>query len=163
MEAASKVCEQLEDVTINIVGKPIPGYSLPSLSVLPNGGRINLVKQYVSPGDLVQFFNKAVCVICPYIDATQSGVVLTAYAFDRPVIASRVGGLPEYVLDGHTGLLIEPNDSQALADAILLMLQNNELRRNLQQGCSDVQQEYISWERISNQYIHIFRNLTQDG
>ena len=54
----------------------------------------------------------------PYLDATQSGIAQIAFGFEKPVIATNVGGLPEVVKDGETGVLCEPGDPEALRDAI---------------------------------------------
>jgi len=56
--------------------------------------------------------------VVPYVTATQSGVIQIAYSFDVPVIATRVGGLPEVVDDGATGFLVPPRSSDALVTAI---------------------------------------------
>jgi glycosyltransferase involved in cell wall biosynthesis len=57
--------------------------------------------------------------------------VLEAMAASRPVVASRIGGLPEMVADDHTGLLVEPGDHIALADAILELIDHPEKARRL--------------------------------
>ncbi|MFM8409025.1 MAG: glycosyltransferase, partial [Alphaproteobacteria bacterium] len=57
-------------------------------------------------------------VVLPYRDGTQSGVVPLAWAHGRPVVTTAVGGLPEAVDDGATGLLVPPGDARALADAL---------------------------------------------
>lgn len=54
-----------------------------------------------------------------------------AQAMGIPVVASRVGGIPEVVLDGKTGLLVEPGDSEQLAQAILTLIENPTLRRQM--------------------------------
>src|SRR5690606_12208774 len=54
--------------------------------------------------------------------ATQSGVVPLAYAFQKPVVATTVGGLPEMVDDGKTGYLVRPKDTEGLANAVLDLL-----------------------------------------
>jgi glycosyltransferase involved in cell wall biosynthesis len=159
LQAVSIVCQQVHNVTINIVGKPIPGYEAPVVPLLSNGGRINLIQRYVTADELACFFRKTTCVVCPYIDATQSGVILTAYAFGKPVIATRVGGLPEYILHGRTGFLVEPNNPQTLASAIILLLQEDDLRRNLEREISSIHRQSASWEEISSQYVDIFENI----
>ena len=65
-------------------------------------------------------------VVLPYTSATQSGVLHVAYACGRPVIATRVGGLPEVVEEGGTGRVVPPQDPAALADAIVAMLDDPE-------------------------------------
>ncbi len=55
---------------------------------------------------------------CPYLSATQSGIVQIAYRYDRPVVTTNVGGLPEFVTEGETGYLVPPGDPEALARGI---------------------------------------------
>ena len=58
------------------------------------------------------------CVIQPYRNATQSGVTPLAYHFEKPMIVTNVGGLPDLVPHEKAGLVCEPNPN-AIADAIL--------------------------------------------
>ncbi|HEY3128275.1 MAG TPA: glycosyltransferase [Acidobacteriota bacterium] len=74
---------------------------------------------YVPNEKVSWYFKAADLAVLPYHSATQSGIVPTAYFFDLPVVTTRVGGLPEVVLEGRTGLLVPPKDSHALADAIV--------------------------------------------
>ena len=76
-------------------------------------------------------FQRAAIVVLPYVEASQSGVVPVAYAFGRPVVASAVGGLPEAVEEGVTGLLVPPSDPVALAAAMTRLLCDDELRATL--------------------------------
>jgi len=80
--------------------------------------------EFVSRAKVQRLFTRAQLVVMPYIDATQSGVAAMAIGFGRPVVATRVGALPEMVLEGYTGLLVPPRDSAALADAIESLLLN---------------------------------------
>jgi glycosyltransferase involved in cell wall biosynthesis len=63
----------------------------------------------------------------PYKSATQSGILGIAYGFERPVIVTNVGGLAESVEHGKTGLVVEPESPEALAEAVQ---QFYELRTN---------------------------------
>lgn len=74
--------------------------------------------QYVPHDEVPLFFSAADVVVLPYRSATQSGIVPMAYNFDKPVIATKVGGLAEVVIDGKTGFLVPPNDPAALANAV---------------------------------------------
>jgi len=73
----------------------------------------------------------AAVVVCPYRDASQSGVVLSAYAFQVPVVATTAGGLPEYVFPGKTGLLVPPGDASALVVAIKSLVTAPHLQENM--------------------------------
>ncbi len=87
--------------------------------------------EYVSDDKCAVLFRRASIVVLPYIDASQSGVIPVAYTFAKPVVATTVGGLPEMVDHGRTGYLVPPRDERALADAIIRLLRDKELRRQL--------------------------------
>jgi glycosyltransferase involved in cell wall biosynthesis len=86
---------------------------------------------YVSDDERAALFRRASIVVLPYIEASQSGVIPIAYTFAKPVIATTVGSLPEMVEDGHTGYLVPPRDEKALAEAIVRLLQNPDVRHTL--------------------------------
>jgi glycosyltransferase involved in cell wall biosynthesis len=73
------------------------------------GARIEVIDRYVGDAEAADLF---------YTSATGSGVVPLAYRFDTPVITSRVGGLPDVVAEGKTGILTEPGSPDSLADAL---------------------------------------------
>jgi len=80
--------------------------------------RIRLVDEYVPNEHVARWFRAADVVVLPYVSATQSGIVPIAYRCRRPVIVTRVGGLPDVVIEGESGFLVEPNEPAALANAI---------------------------------------------
>jgi D-inositol-3-phosphate glycosyltransferase len=80
--------------------------------------RVVLRDAYVSNDETALLFEACDAALLPYRSATQSGVVAMAFGHGRPVIATSVGGLPAAVRDGRDGLLAEPNDVEALAQAI---------------------------------------------
>lgn len=83
------------------------------------GDRIHIVDRYIPNEDVGRYFAAADVVVLPYVSATQSGIVQIAFGLDRPVISTKVGGLPEAVDHGKTGLLVEPQSAERLAEAIL--------------------------------------------
>ena len=85
--------------------------------------------EHISDEKRAELFRRASVVVLPYIEASQSGVILVAYHFKKPVVATTVGGLPEMVDHGQTGYLVPPRDPNALAEAIVLLMQNEEMRR----------------------------------
>ena len=66
-----------------------------------------------------ELFQRCSVVALPYIDASQSGVIPTAYGFKKPVVVTEVGAIPEIVGDGITGFIVPPRNPEALAEAIV--------------------------------------------
>jgi glycosyltransferase involved in cell wall biosynthesis len=84
--------------------------------------------EYISDEKRAELFRRASIVALPYIEASQSGVIPLARCFGKPVVATTVGGLPAQVEDGKTGFLVPPRDEVALADALVRLLNNRDLR-----------------------------------
>ncbi|MDH3214719.1 MAG: glycosyltransferase [Candidatus Krumholzibacteria bacterium] len=80
--------------------------------------KVVLVDRYVPNEDVEKFFVASDVVVLPYRSATQSAIVQVAYSFDRPVIVTSVGGLPDVVEDGLTGFVVPRDDPQKLCGAI---------------------------------------------
>lgn len=81
--------------------------------------KVILKDEYVPNEKVGVFFSASDVVALPYISATQSGIVQIAYGFDKPVVTTNVGGLPEAVIDGETGYVVPPSDPHALANGII--------------------------------------------
>jgi glycosyltransferase involved in cell wall biosynthesis len=86
---------------------------------------VTMVNRYVPNEELRPYFELAEVVVLPYVAATQSAVVQLAFGFGKPVITTRVGGLHEVVKDGLNGLIVPPQDEQALAAAIIRYFTQN--------------------------------------
>lgn len=121
---------------------------------------IKILNEYIYPENLANLIFNSSVVVCPYIDATQSGVVMSAYAFKKPVIATNVGGLPEMVIDNETGIIIEPKNSKAISNAILELYNNKYLLETMSQN---IEKLYFSgeksWTSSANRFIEALENI----
>lgn len=99
--------------------------------------------EYISDDKRAELFRQASMIVLPYIEASQSGVIPVAYTFEKPVIATDVGGLPEQVENGRTGFLIPPRDEKALAEKIVCLLQDEALRHQF--GANGKQKLDTEW------------------
>ena len=70
-------------------------------------------------------------IIVPSLSEAFGRVVIEAMACGKPVVASRVGGIPEIVEDGKTGILIKPADDKAIADAVIRILSDDKMAEAL--------------------------------
>jgi glycosyltransferase involved in cell wall biosynthesis len=80
---------------------------------------VMVYSHYIPNEQVAIYFSACDVVVLPYISATQSGIVQLAYNFDKPVIATDVGGLAEVVIDGVTGFIVPPSDPVRLSQAIV--------------------------------------------
>ena len=109
--------------------------------------RVTVIDGYVPDKEVEKYFSASNLVVLPYESATQSGIVQIAYGFRKPVIVTRVGGLPEVVEDGVTGDIIEPFNDEALAEAIYRYFAGNR-QEEYTQGI--IEREYrFSWDRMA--------------
>jgi glycosyltransferase involved in cell wall biosynthesis len=83
------------------------------------GEHVRLLDRYLPDEEVRRLLAAADVCVLPYRAATQSGVLQVAYGAGCPVIATRVGGLPEFVAEGVSGFTVPPDDPEALADAVL--------------------------------------------
>jgi glycosyltransferase involved in cell wall biosynthesis len=109
--------------------------------------------RYIMPAEAADLFQSSDVVVLPYLDATQSGVAAAAFANRRAVVASRVGGLADLVDDGVNGLLVEPGNAVALADALQRVLEDDNLRFRLMAGARETAETTLNWNRIADELI----------
>lgn len=107
---------------------------------------IDVVSDYVPNEKVGEYFSAADVVVLPYLSATQSGIAQIAYNFDKPVIATNVGGLAEVVVDDVSGIVVPPNNPQALAGAIQKFYKEN-LEARLSSGAAQEKKKY-SWNAM---------------
>lgn len=74
--------------------------------------------QFITNDAVKHYFAAASLIVQPYRSATQSGISQIAYHFEKPMIVTRVGGLPEIVIDGKEGYIVEVSP-EAIADALV--------------------------------------------
>lgn len=121
----------------------------PNRSLIEANDCFELHEEFVSRARLYEFFERAQLVVLPYTDATQSGVAAMAMGFGRPVVATRVGSIPEMVRDGETGVLVPPRDAAALADAVGALLTDPAHYGRLVDNISVACASELGWDSIA--------------
>jgi len=105
------------------------------INSLKLNNNIFVISDFVPDTYVRYFFSSCDCVVLPYIDATQSGIVLVCYYYNIPVIATNVGGISEDVINEKTGLIVKSHDSDAIAEAIIKFCESsleNQLSENIE-------------------------------
>lgn len=113
---------------------------------------------YIPFSEVTQFFSAADVLVMPYRRISQSGVLFLALALGVPVVATRVGALPELLDDGESALLVSPESTSELADALIRALGDAELRAHLARGGRRVAAQH-SWLSIARQTETAYRRL----
>jgi glycosyltransferase involved in cell wall biosynthesis len=157
IEAFNLAKKEIQDIKLTIAGAGDLKLSL--LSDYNDAG-ITIINRYIPNKELITLISEAKFIVCPYTDATQSGVIMTAFALCKPVVATKVGGLVEMITDGYTGLLVPPRDSSALANAICYLLRDEYLLARMSKNIEDIYYKgERSWDSITDKLIGIYRNV----
>lgn len=98
-----------------------------------------------------------ICII-PSIYEPFGIVVLEALASGTPVIASKTGGIPEIITSGESGLLVKPNNPKALAEAILKLSYDKNLKERLSQKALRTAAKY-DWNNIAEKYVQLYQEM----
>ena len=160
IKSLPKIARDIEDVKLIIAGT---GKMNDELKNLANKLKVERYIQFVGfvKESLKPFYYKSAEIfVLPSISRLECfGIVnLEAMACSTPVIASRITGIPEIVENGKNGLLVPPGDSEALANAIIYLLENEEARKKMGKSGRKKVEDY-SWEKIAEQTEKIYEKV----
>lgn len=157
IDAEPIVSESIPDFRIIIAGHGEPFEKYQQRMV--NSDRFEVYNWTIPDDEIGALFQRASLVALPYIEASQSAIVSIAYAYGKPVVATMVGGLPDVVLDGQTGLLIPPADSQSLAQAIIKLLKDPVLRHQMGKNAKQFAEEELSWDNVAKKTLKVYQQV----
>lgn len=119
--------------------------------------RVRWINAMLPREDVVQLYSHALLFVCPSVYEPFGLINLEAMACGTPVVASRVGGIPEVVVDDETGWLVPPADPVALAAAVRRLLADPERAAAFgRAGRQRVEAEF-SWDRIAALTLDVYR------
>jgi len=87
---------------------------------------VYMINKFISNEEVYKYYEPADLVILPYRSGTQSGILNVAYGFLKPVLVTRVGGLAEFVDEGKSGFVIEPDSPEAIVDGVIKFFEERE-------------------------------------
>ena len=119
LEAFARLRAAGVDCTLRVVGRG----AIDAPAHLLNQPGLSIETGWVAPDAIGGILADADAIALPYLEASQSGVVAAAYGAGLPVIATPIGGLPEQVIDGQTGILAAAATADAMADAIRRLIE----------------------------------------
>ncbi len=152
LKAFARSLREVES-TLLIVGEfyenPEPYLSL--IKELAIEDRILLVDRYVPNEEVEVYFAACDLVALPYLSATQSAIAQIAFGFEKPVVVTSVGGLPDVVEHGSTGFIVPPRDPEALSEAIVTFFRTGNpsfFKKNIEAA-----KERFSWRRCKETLV----------
>jgi glycosyltransferase involved in cell wall biosynthesis len=122
-------------------------------------GRVRFLPRFVEDEELPALFRRADLVVLPYREIDQSGVLYTALAFGRPLVVTRVGGLPELADRHGAAVAVPPEDPDALAGALARLLADPEERGRLAAAAERAAHTEYSWDEAARRHLALYREL----
>lgn len=154
LEAFSRIQGQFPGIKLIIAGA---GPVCFDWSRYEGNGRVEFIHRYLTVEEIADYVSAAEFVVCPYTDATQSGVANTSFALGSPVLATAVGSFPELVDDGKTGLIVPPRDAGKLAEAMSHLLGTPGLLDQMRQNIAEeLRTGHLSWTDIAKVYEKVY-------
>lgn len=158
--AMIEVHRRVPDAFLLLAGRPATPADAPDLSPLAAHGVPHRTDfQFIANKDAWKYYLSADVVVLPYRRITQSGVLLSAMAFERPSIVTAVGGMPEVVREGRTGWIVPPEDVPALENAISDALSDVGRLRAMGRAAKADADENYSWSAIAKKTDALYRAL----
>tara|TARA_B100002052_G_C15883961_1_gene600690 strand:- start:2481 stop:3629 length:1149 start_codon:yes stop_codon:yes gene_type:complete len=114
---------------------------------------------YIPNEDVAHYFCAADIVVQPYLSATQSGVSMVAYNFNKPMVLTNVGGLSEYVNDKKDGYLVDVNP-----EAIVSALKDYYVNKRESQFVAEIKNKKssYSWKNLAGKFDSLYNNLNHE-
>ncbi len=166
IDAMARVLPEFADLRVILVGQPLPSEPhLPGLireRIASHGLEHRVVLTGFRP-DVPALLNRMeICCLTSRSEGTPN-VLLEAMAAGRPVVATRVGGVPELVVDGENGFLVEPGDPHGFAAAVARLLRDPELARRMGRAGRDRALRHHSCAVAAQRLEKIYRDALADG
>ncbi len=122
--------------------------------------KVSMKNEFIPNAEVVNYFCAADLVVQPYKDATQSGVTQVAYHFNKPMVVSNVGALPEMVPDGIAGYVVKP-EPEEIAIAIAKYFDENKdaiFSENVR-----IEKKKYSWDIFLDSIDKLNSEITEDN
>lgn len=165
IRAMPLVLEEHANARLKIVGSgPLESELKELIYELELGDEVEIVKN-ISDDELLMVYNSADLFVLPSIVDSQGNteglgvVLLEAMACGLPVMGSNVGGIPDIIRDGETGILFTEKDSSMIAEKINLALENKpQMEKIATNGINEVKMKF-SWDTIAKEYLDFYKGV----
>jgi len=163
LRAVPKVVSTFDDVRFVVAGRGLGGEEKELLSLAARLKVKDLITftGYFPDEELPNLYAASDVFVLPALYENFPFVILESQASGLPVISTRVGGIPEYIIEGENGLLIDPGKPEQLADAMITLLSDTNLIVKLGKAGRKRVEEKFAWPQIIDQVIETYRNVLE--
>ncbi|WP_294748192.1 glycosyltransferase family 4 protein [uncultured Prevotella sp.] len=119
---------------------------------------VRIINRYIDTRELAGMLQACEFGVCPYKDATQSGVVQTAFTLGVPMVVTNVGALAVAVQHNITGLVVKSCDVNDLANGIMELYSNKEKLRAMRTHIKEEWMKDMGWKAIADNYLKCYEN-----
>lgn len=161
LPAMERVHEKYPNVNLIVAGGGKFHFDISKWEALPY---IEFRNRFIPDKELIALIKGAEFMVCPYTDATQSGVVMSAFTFNTPMLATNVGGLPEMIENNRHGLIVEPKSVDSIANGICSLIENPE---KVQKFSANIEQDYgvgeRSWRNTAGEIVDFYKQVLNEN
>jgi glycosyltransferase involved in cell wall biosynthesis len=152
IRAVPIISKKFPNVKVIIAGEGI-------LPQIPDKSNFEIYNNFI-PNEMVpKLFNRAKIVVLPYLYVDgHSGVLTIAFSFGKPVVVTNIDGLTDLVKNEREGLVVPPRNPEMLANAIIRILEDEEMRKKMSRNALKIAEE-LSWDNIARKHIQLYEGL----
>ena len=162
LEAAAMLKDRYPDARMLVVGETAPGQGAYLQELVALAEQLGVADRVIFTGlraDVPAVLGSAAVAVMPSLNEALSNVLLESMAAGAPVVATRVGGTPEALVDGGNGLLVAPGDSRAIASAVARLLDDRALAARLGRAARACIEDRFSVERMVRSTERLYTDL----
>ncbi len=161
VRAIKKVAKEYKDILLVFIGSGDYQEKIPDMA--SSYGLEDFVKIEGTVDNVQEYLNASDIFVFPSLSEGMPNSLLEAMACGLPVVASRIGGVVDIVEDGKSGILFEPGDVNGLANAMIRLLNDEELRKRLGEEAKKRVVENFSIDKVAGEYIKLYNRLIADS
>jgi D-inositol-3-phosphate glycosyltransferase len=165
VDAFKRVKVEIPNATLLIAGNVYDGdpegyqYYTRLIDECRTHERIVCTNGYIPFDKVNYYFSASDVVVLPYVKTYTSGILLTAYAAGRPVVATNTGALKEVVEEGKSGYVVPPRNADALGQAIIQILKNPAHLQTMSSYAKHLADTRYSWYNAAVKTVDVYRAL----
>lgn len=154
---AVKILQDKYPIHLIVAGKGTPYFDFKGIK------SFEFINRTYSNEEIISLIEECDMVVLPYTSGSQSGVPMTVFAFNKPIVATNIAGFKEVIDHMETGILVDNLNAQTLASSIEILLKNKELKNMMSRNIRKKYNEgEFSWDSIAQKTISFYKKQLKE-